>query len=1265
MFDSAYTGTDSFIALRHSMDTASIFIDDVAWEPIPCFAPSDLYAANISTDAADIGWTENRYATQWQVRYGITGFDTTGVSPVLVNTNPYLLSGLSSNTTYDFYVRAYCGAGDSSVWAGPESFTTTSSESGILPFIEDWESNHGLRKTDGLIYQDTNYYYWSFETSHQSEGRLRWGDEARQSHDGAGALTMDKYPNTGSYAINYAILTLDLSDYTTNSDLELWFWWADHSDEDHQRDKVWVRGSDSDDWVEIYDLNPATTSDNTYQSVSGLDIDATLANASPAQTVSATFQLRFGQEDNSFTPGDGISFDDIIVKTSDCASPSDLIAGNITTTSTDLSWTENGGAATWEIRTGIAGFDTTGVAPTIITQKPYTLNGLLPDISYDWYIRAICDGPEYSDWSGPGTFTTELDENLAATLPFLEDWETQHGSRNTDGLIYESNSYSWSFETSVQAEGTVSWGDQTMQAYQGNGALTMDKYPNTGVYAVNYAVLTIDLINYTSSSDLELSFAWVDHSDEEHSNDKVWIRGSDIDEWVEAYDLEPSSAGDNSYQLVSGIDIDALLAAASPPQTVSSTFQLRLGQEDNSFTPGDGISYDNIRIEASTCPAPSNQSVSNITLNTAFLQWTENGVSSSWEIMVDVAGFDTTGYTPQAIANNPYAISGLSVGTSYEWYIRSTCGGGDNSNWVGPHSFTTQFDDISAATLPFLEDWETQDGIRNTDGFMYEETSYNWYFITNIQGDGNASWGTNAWQAYEGNGALTMDKYPNTGSSAVNYSILTLNLINYTTSGDLELSFWWVDHSDEEHANDKVWIRGSDTDDWIVIYDLNPVSTPDNVYQFVSSLDIDATLAAGSPSQTVSETFQVRFGQEDNSFTPGDGMTFDNIQIKTATCPTPSGLSATNITQTDVDLSWAENGNSGNWELMIGLTGFDTAGATPISISSNPYTVSGLNPGASYDWYIRSDCGNEDYSDWSGPATFVTEFGGISPATLPFIEDWETDNGTIKINGEMYIATTYQWSFETNKPNEGRGRWGTNSYTSHSGGGAFSIDKYPNTGSYAINYATLTLNLANYTSSNDLELSFWWNDHSEEEHANDKIWVRGSDTGDWIMIYDLDPVPLANNTWNYVSGLDIDDVLASASPPQTVSSSFQMRIGQEDNSFTPGDGMTFDEITIEDLSKSAQAQLQSDSPDLQLADGFNVFSHHGDIYLRSLGRARDEAKTVYIYDGFGKKIYQQQLDPSSQDKITFTYRQNYYVVMMVKVVSENYITIEKVFIDMK
>ena len=89
-----------------------------------CIAPSNLMSASVTYNAADISWTENNNATEWQIEYGTTGFSQGTGTVVTITNNPNTISGLTNNTSYDYYVRSICGVGDTSTWAGAGNFQT-------------------------------------------------------------------------------------------------------------------------------------------------------------------------------------------------------------------------------------------------------------------------------------------------------------------------------------------------------------------------------------------------------------------------------------------------------------------------------------------------------------------------------------------------------------------------------------------------------------------------------------------------------------------------------------------------------------------------------------------------------------------------------------------------------------------------------------------------------------------------------------------------------------------------------------------------------------------------------------------------------------------------------------------------------------------------------------------------------------------------------------------------------------------------------------
>ena len=93
-----------------------------------------------------------------------------------------------------------------------------------------------------------------------------------------------------------------------------------------------------------------------------------------------------------------------------------------------------------------------------------------------------------------------------------------------------------------------------------------------------------------------------------------------------------------------------------------------------------------------TCPAPTNITVSGLTIDSGTITWTDNAGATQWEVIIQPAG---TGYppstaTPTAVVSSPtYSFSGFPSATSYEVYIRAICSPTDSSIWAGPRNFAT------------------------------------------------------------------------------------------------------------------------------------------------------------------------------------------------------------------------------------------------------------------------------------------------------------------------------------------------------------------------------------------------------------------------------------------------------------------------------------------------------------------------------------------------------------------------------------------------
>lgn len=136
--DSAILATQACGASSSSFGQTEDYLVNILPAP-SCLPPTALNATAVTSSSASLGWTEAGTASSWDIEWGTLGFTPTGTPTISGATNPQPISGLNSNTTYSFYVRANCGAGGFSTWSGPFSFTTACVAENV-PYSQDFET---------------------------------------------------------------------------------------------------------------------------------------------------------------------------------------------------------------------------------------------------------------------------------------------------------------------------------------------------------------------------------------------------------------------------------------------------------------------------------------------------------------------------------------------------------------------------------------------------------------------------------------------------------------------------------------------------------------------------------------------------------------------------------------------------------------------------------------------------------------------------------------------------------------------------------------------------------------------------------------------------------------------------------------------------------------------------------------------------------------------------------------------------------------------
>lgn len=128
-----------YLALRNQPPAGTsytIYYDNVAWEPIPsCPNPTAPTASGVTATQATLSWNASVNNTSWEIEYGPTGFAQGSGTIVPASTNPFVLTGLSPQTTYQFYVRGICVGPETSIWSAVASFTTACAS--FTPFYSE------------------------------------------------------------------------------------------------------------------------------------------------------------------------------------------------------------------------------------------------------------------------------------------------------------------------------------------------------------------------------------------------------------------------------------------------------------------------------------------------------------------------------------------------------------------------------------------------------------------------------------------------------------------------------------------------------------------------------------------------------------------------------------------------------------------------------------------------------------------------------------------------------------------------------------------------------------------------------------------------------------------------------------------------------------------------------------------------------------------------------------------------------------------------
>lgn len=399
-----------------------------------------------------------------------------------------------------------------------------------------------------------------------------------------------------------------------------------------------------------------------------------------------------------------------------------------------------------------------------------------------------------------------------------------------------------------------------------------------------------------------------------------------------------------------------------PANTPAGEYRLRiLGDYNTSapsnpcgtYTNGEAEDYKLI-VVASSCPKPTNLTVSNITSSSARLAWDAGGTETSWQSFCALHGESPQWNNPYwTITNNvnsnvPANIPNPQPNTEYDFYVRANCGGGDYSEPI-MITFRTACGEES---VPWSEDFEGEVNASNLP--------YCWEKVGS---------GTVAVQATNVHG----------GSKSLKFSGASSNLVLLPEFSQ-ELNTLQV----------SLWTRPESTLSSCGSFDVGYVTDASDASTFVSVKtysysDFPSASYAEEIVYLVSAPSGARLAFRHRPSTTSYYWFVDDINISAIpACVAPQDLSATNVVANSATLSWTDVRPATSWQYKIG------SGGTAVTINSNPRIISGLTGSNDYTVYVRAACSGGGWSDWSDPVTFRT----LCDATpIPYTETFEDYTG--------------------------------------------------------------------------------------------------------------------------------------------------------------------------------------------------------------------------------------------------------------------------------
>ena len=370
-------------------------------------------------------------------------------------------------------------------------------------------------------------------------------------------------------------------------------------------------------------------------------------------------------------------------------------------------------------------------------------------------------------------------------------------------------------------------------ARTGRRSVILDQTHNAPVTTGDSLITTFNLSNYSTSDQIWLDFFYRNQgNDSVRGANKVWVRGNDQAAWIPAYVLDTSGNNIGIYQPSAHIDLTELLKTAVPAQAMSSSFQIKFGEEgytsaNDVITDGsldDGYSFDDITLSRAlndigvrtlVSPDPANLcALGAASVISVRVRNYSNAAVANIPVTYSINGTTVTETIPSIAANDSVTYSfthtaDLSAYTSYNItaWVHYTGDSYASNDTLAP---------VVMRTTPLINSFPYLEGFENSDGHWYTggiNSSWQWgapaKTIINKAANGSNCWVTSLNGNYNDN-ELSYLYSPCFDLSGLTHPMLSFSHI-FQTEDDCDCDYHWAEYSTDGVTWTKLGAAGAGT----------------------------------------------------------------------------------------------------------------------------------------------------------------------------------------------------------------------------------------------------------------------------------------------------------------------------------------------------------------------------------------------------------------------------------------------------------------------